>query len=514
SDDNYGEDEWVSFLVKEANPQNARLKWSLTGEKSKKNNGRYGTYTLTYKINGGTETEITLPSTSFEVSPDVYVLNLGSLNKNDTVKFHIKNYINRCATPNNVTWAVTLEYCPGHSIEHVEAKAATCTVKGNKEYWYCSKCDKHFANAECTTVMTEWEISALGHKATHNVKKDATCTENGNIEYWHCSNCDLNYSDEACTNQITGSVVIPATHHANKQLMPYKAPTADAQGNIEYWHCPDCEKNFEDNGCTKEIAGTDYILAKLLNVLHIDFTGTSTPIENEHYLDATEIGFTEDGGITLTIDNKTVTYPDSIINEVSFFNGTPKVTISANEDPGKGVYYSTFYSSLESYAVPEGFTAYRGEISTDGKKLNLTSVEGGVMSRGEGYILKGTTNSRNMNVTENADGGNTGNVLLGTDVAIAKLGANDYALSLGQNGVGFYLWNGKEIGANKAYLTLSESNPAKSLIFEFNEEPSGIEETVESHNLSTSQPYNLNGMRVNDNYKGIVIKNNKKYVVR
>ncbi len=35
-----------------------------------------------------------------------------------------------------------------HSMTHVAAKAATETVDGNREYWYCSKCNKYFTDAD------------------------------------------------------------------------------------------------------------------------------------------------------------------------------------------------------------------------------------------------------------------------------------------------------------------------------------------------------------------------------
>ncbi|MCQ2126345.1 MAG: hypothetical protein MJZ06_02750 [Bacteroidaceae bacterium] len=515
SDDNYGEDEWVSFLVKEANAKNARLKWSLTGEKSKKNNGRYGTYTLTYKV-GKNEQEITVPGTQFETSSEVYVLNLGNLSQNSVIEFHIKDYNNNCSTPNEVTWAVTLEYVSEHSPQHVEAKAATCTEKGNYENWYCKKCDKHFANAECTTVMNDWEIPALGHSATHNAQKAATCTTDGNIEYWHCTRCNLNYSDEACTNQITGSVVIPATHHAHKEHIDYKAPTADAEGNIEYWHCNDCGKDFGDKGCTKEVTDADIKLAKLLNVLHIDFDGSSAPIENEHYMDATEIGFTEEGDIIFTTnkqaDNKpTVTYPASMINEIGFFNGTPTVELKANEDPkNKGDYYTTFYSSLEAYVIPEGVKAYTATQDDGTEILNLSEINVGVIPAGEAVVLKSTGNSYSLAVSDFDD--NTGtNVLQGTDVEIsAPTGC--YVLSgTAQLGMGLYPWTtGKSLSANKAYLQLIKSSPVKAIIFRFDDGgTTGISETTPP-DIDNGPAYNLNGIQVNDHYNGIIIRNGKK----
>ena len=514
SDDNYGEDEWVSFKVTDTNAQNARLKWAWTGgENSKKNsNGKYGGCTLTYKVNSGDETEITLPNTSFEVSPDVYTLNLDGLKKDDVVEFHIKGY-GTYTSPNEVIWAVTLEYVLGHNPQHTSAKAATCTEKGNKEYWYCTKCDKHFANAECTTVMNDWEIPALGHSATHNAQKDATCTENGNIEYWHCSNCNLNYSDEACMNQITGSVVLPATHHANKEHINYKAPTADAQGNIEYWHCLDCNKNFEDNGCTKEIAGTDYILAKLLNVLHIDFKGTSTPIEKEHYMAATEIGFNENGDVILTVNEQKVTYSAGMIKEVGFFNGTPTVELKANQDPNGSDYYTTFYSRLEAYTIPEGVTAYTATVDEkqDGVII-LDEIKNGVVPAETGVVLISTSGSYSTHTSDYTSGGETG-ILKGTDVEIPVPDDNCYILSgTSSLGIGLYPWagEGKKLSANKAYLQLTEPSSVKAFRFVFDEEADAI------HNsqlpTDNSQLYNLQGMRVNDSYKGIVIKNGKKII--
>ena len=501
----YQHTEYVTFKIKDATASKARLKWALIGDKSKLSGTFY------YTINDGEAKKMTMLGS---YSPNVESYSLPDLKEGDVVKFHTDGFYTWNLP---LMWAVTLEYCPGHSIEHVEAKAATCTVKGNKKYWYCAKCDKHFANAECTTVMTDWEIPALGHKATHNVKKDATCTENGNIEYWHCSNCNLNYSDQACTNQITGSVVIPATHHANKELVPYKAPTADKEGNIEYWHCHDCKKNFEDNGCTKEIAGTDYILAKLLNVMHIDFYGTSTPIEKEHYMDATEIGFTEEGDIIFTTnkqaDNKpTVTYPASMIKEIGFFNGAPTVEFKANEDPkNEGDYYTTFYSSLEAYTIPEGVKAYTATLDKKNEILNLK--ETGVIPAGAAVILKSDKESFSLTADEYVDVDGLGD-LKGTDVEIPAP-ENCYILSgTSKLGMGLYPWagEGKKLSANKAYLQQTEASSAKAYMFNFVDNTDNTD-GIENTSISSSEAkhlYNLQGIRVNDRYKGIVIKNGKK----
>ena len=77
---------------------------------------------------------------------------------------------------------------------HHEAKAATCTEDGTKEYWECSVCGKKFADAEGKTEITDVTVKATGHDFTKEVvsaatkRSDATTTERAT--YWYtCANC-------------------------------------------------------------------------------------------------------------------------------------------------------------------------------------------------------------------------------------------------------------------------------------------------------------------------------------
>ena len=142
--------------------------------------------------------------------------------------------------------------------EHTAAKAATCTVAGNTEYWV--KGGKYYSDEECTKEITKADtvIGALGHDydsaayvttdddqhwkacargcgelstkedhdytngdcvcgkkapvVEHVAAKEAECEEAGNIEYWKRGN--KYYSDANCTTQITqADTVIAATGH-------------------------------------------------------------------------------------------------------------------------------------------------------------------------------------------------------------------------------------------------------------------------------------------------------------
>ncbi len=196
-----------------------------------------------------------------------------------------------------------------------------------------------------------------------------------------------------------------------------------------------------------------------------------------------------------------------------------KVTydITANQDPDhKQNYYSTFYTNRKDYQLPDGVTAYTGVA--DGNVLRLTPIEGSIIPAEEAVILKWTSEANTEEarvhflLEESAATPATksdNNELTGTEEG-KDLSTDDYALSLGQNGVGFYLWNGKPIDAHKAYLTLNASGSAKAFIFQFDDDPTGIESLTPALSEGEGAAYNLNGVRVDDSYKGIVIKNGKK----
>ena len=125
-----------------------------------------------------------------------------------------------------------------YSTEWTIDTPASCTQEGSESH-HCTRCDaktgdrpiaktdhtwdsgvvtteptcenkgiKTFTCTKCNTTKTE-DIAALGHELTHVTKKDATTEEFGNIEYWNCSKCKKNFSDSEGTNEITGSIVIP-----------------------------------------------------------------------------------------------------------------------------------------------------------------------------------------------------------------------------------------------------------------------------------------------------------------
>ena len=75
-----------------------------------------------------------------------------------------------------------------HSFTHYESVPATCTEDGNVEYWYCTDCEKYFADGEATTELDSVLILA-GHTEVIDAAVVATCIETGLTEGSHCSSC-------------------------------------------------------------------------------------------------------------------------------------------------------------------------------------------------------------------------------------------------------------------------------------------------------------------------------------
>ena len=90
-----------------------------------------------------------------------------------------------------------VSYTNEHTLTKTEAKAATCTENGNKEYWTCEHCGKYFlsddANPETATAVEQSEtiIPALKHKnATTRGAVKPTETAPGYSGDRYCPDCN------------------------------------------------------------------------------------------------------------------------------------------------------------------------------------------------------------------------------------------------------------------------------------------------------------------------------------
>lgn len=185
-----------------------------------------------------------------------------------------------------------------HSIIHVEAKAPTCTVYGNIEYWYCEYCGSAWSDAELTltTNMMSIRVPETGHayftacdpvcmncyeltnpEATHTITHveavAPTCTEMGNSEYWQCTDCGLCWDNAELTGfqfPVSRTIIGALGHKYAVKCDPVcqvcfdinteaahdivheeaKAPNCTENGNIENWYCSYCNLCWIDEDLT------------------------------------------------------------------------------------------------------------------------------------------------------------------------------------------------------------------------------------------------------------------------
>lgn len=221
-------------------------------------------------------------------------------------------------------------------------------------------------------------------------------------------------------------------------------------------------------------------------------------------------------------------YTSNILNhllETAPANWTYTTTKAPINVDGKGTtYWSTFYAS-NNRLLPEGVTAYAVKSNNDGRAQLVKVAEGRQVIPGcQGYLLS-TANENGFCLTPSdgeAVAAPVANLLMGSDEAKIFDDTSYKYYILGKSGedFGFYWQKGTDgasvnNAAHKAFLRVPASSGAKFLSFTFGEETTGINGiTASDAEQSGTALYNLAGQRVAKGYKGLVIKNGKKYLVK
>ena len=295
-----------------------------------------------------------------------------------------------------------------HTLKKTEAKAATCTEKGNKEYWTCEHCGKYFlsddTNPETATAVELSEtVIPASHKLTKVEAKDATCSEDGNKEYWTCEHCGKYFlSDD--TNPATAKAVelsetvIPALKHKNATTRGAVEPTETAPGYSGDRYCPDCDAVLE-KGYT--YWNEDNLTWKLYEDGTLNISGTGamkdynaddnlSPAYNNSKVKKIVI---EDG--VTSIGNKafdscssltSITIPNSVTSiKAATFYGCTSLTSITIPDGVTSIGYATFTgcSSLTSITIPDSVTSIGYAAFTGCSSLTSITIPDSVTSIGE-----------------------------------------------------------------------------------------------------------------------------------
>ena len=164
--------------------------------------------------------------------------------------------------------------------------------------------------------------------------------------------------------------------------------------------------------------------------------------------------------------------------------------------------------------IPTGVKAYYATL-VDGNKVVLAECVG-VIPASEGVMVKATQEVVSFEVSENWDNPISNyNMFNGATSDTDVYPYSVYVLNAGKSTPErpvLSWFTGYSIPANKAYLPAPESSEGKLEVV-FADEPTGIKSIAPAMS-ETKAMYNLQGVRVNQNYNGIVIMNGKKYLVK
>ena len=295
-----------------------------------------------------------------------------------------------------------------HTLKKTEAKAATCTEKGNKEYWTCEHCGKYFlsddTNPETATAVELSEtVIPASHKLTKVEAKDATCAEDGNKEYWTCEHCKKYFlsddtNPETATAVEQSETILPALNHKNAIIQNATEPTETEPGYSGDRYCPDCDTVLE-KGYTYWVE--DNLTWKLYEdgTLNISGTGTmkdydsdSNPSPIYNNSDVKEVVI-EDG--VTSIGNKafdscssltSITIPNSVTSiKAATFYGCTSLTSITIPDGVTSIGYATFTgcSSLTSITIPDSVTSIGYATFAGCSSLTSITIPDSVTSIGE-----------------------------------------------------------------------------------------------------------------------------------
>ena len=205
---------------------------------------------------------------------------------------------------------------------------------------------------------------------------------------------------------------------------------------------------------------------------------------------------------------------------VTYKKKTPAPT-SVSVTIGETGYATLYYSSL-ALTVPAGVKGYTCSLAGGSFKMEEVFTEGKIIPAGTGVLLNGNPGTYTFNVSSEAGTPVTDNWLKGSDEkATTKDGERYYMLSLDAKNtagsVGFY-WgaaNGGAFtnGAHKAYLCVKPGVAGAKTCYRFDGQTTAIDGTrADKPTTADGAVYNLAGQRVDRSYKGVVIKNGKKYI--
>lgn len=185
--------------------------------------------------------------------------------------------------------------------------------------------------------------------------------------------------------------------------------------------------------------------------------------------------------------------------------------------------YSTLYYSDKALVVPEGMEAYTMNVADDMVKKSHSYEAGSTIPKGTAVVLKANEGKYSMRLSsENGIDDSKNNMLKGSDTEATTTGGDIYYKLASPDGVSGFYWGAEgggafRNGAHKAYLAVKKSQNAQHRAirsFAFNSEGEATKINAIEQGSQDYPLYNLQGQRVDKNYRGIVIRQGRKFIMK
>lgn len=226
-----------------------------------------------------------------------------------------------------------------------------------------------------------------------------------------------------------------------------------------------------------------------LKVKDKDYTGTWTGNCNPVGFFPT-VGSVHLNKIEVTVDKSKESNVDATISSAGWATYVSKKAIDFTCSPVKA-FAATYNAQANSITIER-----KGQVPAN------TPV-----------VLKGNAGSYIFQQTSSAEAISNNDLKFNTEDFVVPEDKTYYGLAQKGEGCGFYpVEKGETVPAHKCYLLLSNPSAAKSF-YPFNI-ATGIQSAVWRPIQQRGVRYNLAGQRVGDSYKGVVIENGKKIVVK
>ena len=258
------------------------------------------------------------------------------------------------------------------------------TSIGESAFYNCSSLQTISLSCKSTLKKSDFGDQANLVSASHTLKKTeakaATCTENGNKEYWTCEHCKKYFlsddtNSETATAVELSETVIPALNHKNAIIQNAAEPTETAPGYSGDLYCPDCDKVLE-KGYTYWVE--DNLTWKLYEDGTLNISGKGAMKNYDREGD-------NPSPVYNNLSVKKVVIEDGVtsIGDAAFYdcNNLTSITIPDSVTSIGNAAFS-FCSSLTSITIPDGVTSIGNSAFSNCNILTSITIPNSVTSIG------------------------------------------------------------------------------------------------------------------------------------